>query len=76
MSRNSKQSNCPPQVFLNGKRVVLSGTNLQAFCAHHFADDIPCVVMLNGHVIRRHEWQITGIKSGDRVDVFSPIEGG
>ena len=65
------------EISLNGKRIETDAANLQALLltqAYDLKSAFACAV--NNGFVPRTQWPERALKSGDRIDVITPIAGG
>jgi sulfur carrier protein len=64
------------EITVNGEQKQISQTNLQAFLAEFIHSEASFAVAINQHFIPRSDYAITELKSGDDIEILSPMQGG
>ena len=65
------------EVSLNGKRLDTNAANLQALLlAQAYDSKTAFACAINNSFVPRQQWPEHRLKSGDRIDVVTPITGG
>lgn len=61
---------------LNGKRLLVTGTQPLARLLENHQAKPPYAVAVNGRFVPKGQYAALYIKEGDRIEVLSPMEGG
>ena len=63
-------------VIVNGKKQTISETNLSAFLSDRENDNTKFAVAVNEEFIPKCNYEQVVLKSGDRVELVVPMQGG
>jgi sulfur carrier protein len=64
------------EITVNGELKQISETNLQAFLQQFTAPDAAFAVAINQNFVPRSDYAKTELKTGDQLEILSPMQGG
>jgi len=64
------------QITVNGKKIELFSKSIKDLITQLQLDEKSVAIVKNGRIVKKEDWNKENLRSGDSIEMFSPVSGG